>query len=199
MKPVHWARNCTGFCQNNFSGRDVKKMFERALREIAAPDNIAFDCAVISTSAIEFSTQLREACEVNVCGNYNKCWTCPPAVGSVEEQKEKITSYSSAFVFSTKSALEDSFDYEGMTRAKALHDKLTKELHERFGKTNPVYGAGGCKVCEVCAYPEPCRFPDKTFPSVEAAGINVTGLSLAAGLRYNNGENTVTYFSMILF
>ena len=177
----------------------MKEELERALREIAAPDNVALEYAVIPASAIEFSSQVREACEVNACGKYNRCWTCPLAVGSVEKHIEKITSYPFAFVFSAVFALEDSFDYEGMAKAKALHDKLTGGLHEKFGKTNPVYGAGGCTLCEVCAYPEPCVFPDKTFASVEAAGINVTKLSLAADLSYNNGENTVTYFSMILF
>jgi predicted metal-binding protein len=177
----------------------VKEEFERALREIAAPEDAAVEYAVIPASAIEFSDKVREACETNACGNYNRCWTCPPACGSVGKHKEKITSYPFAFVFSTKFALEDSFDYEGMTKAKAFHDKLTSGLHEKFGKTNPVYGAGGCTLCGVCAYPDPCVYPGKTFASVEAAGINVTALSLSAGLRYNNGENTVTYFSMILF
>jgi predicted metal-binding protein len=72
-------------------------------------------------------------------------------------------------------------------------------MHEKFGKTNPVFGAGGCTICEACAYPDLCRFPDKAYSSIEAAGIDVTELSRAGGVRYNNGINTVTYFSMILF
>jgi predicted metal-binding protein len=158
----------------------------------------AFECAVVPTAAIGFSPELLKACESNVCGKYNRCWTCPPAVGLSELQK-KITAFSSAFVFTTMAALDDSFDYEGMMRAKERHDQLTAEMHGRFGAANPVFGAGGCALCADCAYPEPCRFPAKAYPSIEAAGINVTELSRAAGLRYNNGENTVTYFSMILF
>ena len=159
----------------------------------------AFEFGVIPTNAINFSPELLRACESNVCGNYNKCWTCPPAIESLELQKLKITAFSSAFVFTTKYDLEDSFDYEGMMRGKEFHDKLTAELHEQFGNKNPVYGAGGCTVCEHCAFPAPCRFPEKTYTSIEAAGINVTELSKAAGIHYNNGENTVTYFSMVLF
>ena len=158
-----------------------------------------FEYAVTSTGVINFSPDLLKACETNVCGKYNKCWTCPPAIGSMEKQKERILAFSSAFVFTTKSDLEDSFDYEGMMRAKDCHNKLTDEMHEKYGKTNPVFGAGGCTICETCAYPAPCRFPDKIYSSIEAAGINVTELSRAAGVKYNNGENTVTYFSMILF
>jgi predicted metal-binding protein len=159
----------------------------------------AHEYAVIPTAAINFSRELLKACEANVCGNYNKCWTCPPAIGPMERQMEKITAFSSAFVFTTMARLEDSFDYEGMVKAKDYHNRLTAEMHERFGKTNPVYGAGGCTVCESCAHSEPCRFPDKAFLSIESAGINVTELSRSGNLRYNNGENTVTYFSMILF
>jgi predicted metal-binding protein len=170
----------------------MQAIFEQAVK------GRAFEYAVIPTSAIGFSPALLKACESNVCGKYNRCWTCPPAVDSRELQK-KIAAFSSAFVFTTMSALDDSFDYEGMIRAKVTHDRLTAEMHERFGAANPVFGAGGCTLCDACAYPEPCRFPDKTYPSIEAAGINVSELSRAAGLRYHNGENTVTYFSMILF
>ena len=165
----------------------------------------AFEYSVVPCAALNFSPELLKACESNTCGNYNKCWTCPPAIGSMEEQKKKITAFSSAFVFTTKFDLEDSFDYEGMMAAKDHHNRLTSEMHEQFGKTNPVYGAGACKICAAdnaaatCAYPEPCRFPEKAYSAVEAAGINVTELSRAGHIHYNNGPNTITYFSMILF
>jgi len=171
----------------------MKETFEQTLK------GRAFEYAVISTGDINFSPELLKVCESNVCGNFNKSWTCPPAIQGIEVQKEKIMTFSRAFVFTTKFDLEDSFDYEGMMEAKEKHGRLTTEIHERFGKTNPVYGAGACKICKTCAYPEPCRFPDKTYLAVEAVGINVTELSRIGGIRYNNGPNTVTYFSIILF
>ena len=171
---------------------DVRKVIEKML------EGRIFEHAVIRTADIVFSPELLKACERNLCGKYNTCWTCPPAIGPMEKQKEKILGFSNALVFTTKTDLEDSFDFEGMMAAKEVHNQITAELHERFGSENPVYGAGGCSICENCAYPEPCRFPEKIFSSVEAAGINVTDLSRAGGVHYNNGENTVTYFSMIL-
>ena len=159
----------------------------------------AFEYAVIPTTALDFSHELLNTCTSNVCGKYNACWTCPPAAPVLEVQIKNILSFTSAFVFTTKGILDDSFDYEGMTKAKEQHDRLTAEMHDRFGTSNPVFGAGGCTICQSCAYPAPCRFPDKIYTSLEAAGINVTELSRAAGIRYNNGEHTVTYFSMILF
>ena len=176
----------------------MKEVFVQALK------GRAFEYTVIPTVNINFSPELLKACESNVCGSYNKCWTCPPGIGPLEDQMQKIKAFSSIFVFTTKACLEDSFDHEGMVKAKEYHNRLTGEMHEQFGKTNPVFGAGACKVCaadiaQACAYPEPCRFPDKKFSSVEAAGINVTELSMAGGIKYNNGPNTITYFSMILF
>ena len=72
------------------------------------------------------------------------------------------------------------------------HAGITKVLH---------LGAGGCGVCEVCAKKtgEPCRFPDKAMPSLEAYGVNVSELARAAGMKYVNGQNTVTYFGAVLF
>jgi predicted metal-binding protein len=155
--------------------------------------------AVIPTSALVFSEDVVKACEANRCGHYNKCWTCPPGVGTLNEQKEKILAYKSACIFTTKYELEDSFDYEGMVKAKDIHNLVVNEAHEKVGETNPVYGAGACRVCETCSYPEPCRFPGKCVSSIEAAGIDVTQLSRAGNIKYNNGPNTVTYFSMVLF
>jgi len=171
----------------------VKELFEQVVK------GRAFEYAVIPTAAINFSDELIKMCEKNVCRKYNSCWTCPPVIDPPEKQKEKIISFSSAFVFTTKTDLEDPFDFEGMMAGEEIHNGLTGELHEKFGKTNPVFGAGGCKICETCAFPEPCRFPEKIYPSLEATGINVSELSRSGGLRYNNGDATVTYFSMILF
>lgn len=156
------------------------------------------EIGVAETFRLVFSPELYKACEANICGNYNKCWTCPPAVGTLEEQREKILRWKYALVFTTTFDLEDSFDIEGMKKAREIHNGLTADLRERFS-VNPVYGAGGCSVCDVCVYPEPCRFPERAVSAIEAAGIDVTALSHAARLKYNNGPNTVTYFSMILF
>ena len=170
--------------------------------------------AEIPVAALVFSRELLKSCETNVCGHYNSSWTCPPAVGTLEEQRDKILSYTNAFVFTTKHDLEDSFDYEGMTNGKELHTVLTLEFRNKLainGKDDcvfspfPVYGAGSCPICVSrtenagCAFPNPCLFPDKKISSIEAAGINVTELSKTAGITYNNGPNTVTYFSMVLY
>ena len=153
--------------------------------------------AILPVTALTFSPTLLDSCKTNACGNYNKSWVCPPACESVEEQKKKILSYKNLLVFTTMHTLEDSFDYDGMEKGKKLHLSLTSELKEILD--TPVYGAGNCPVCKTCAFPSPCTFPEKKISSVEAAGIDVTSLSKAAGIAYNNGQNTVTFFSVALF
>ena len=70
--------------------------------------------AEIPVSSLVFSPELLKSCEANACGHYNKSWTCPPAAGTMEEQRKQILSFNKAFVFTTKHILEDSFDYERM-------------------------------------------------------------------------------------
>jgi predicted metal-binding protein len=45
----------------------------------------------------------------NRCGNYRANWDCPPALDSMQEQA-KIRACRNAFIFTTKWALEDSYD-----------------------------------------------------------------------------------------
>jgi predicted metal-binding protein len=170
----------------------ILEQFEQAL------GGRGYEQGIVAVSDIVFSEEFGRSCAV--CCNYNTRWNCPPVVDSMEEQKKRIRAYRWAFVFSTTYATEGPFDFEGMFfTALGAHRTLTIEMYERFGRKHPIFGAGGCHLCKHCAYPEPCRFPGKVVSSIEAAGIDVTRLSRSAGLTYNNGENTVTYFSMILF
>ena len=162
------------------------------------------DIAVLDTADIPFSEEVVKACERNACGCYGKTWQCPPGVGTLEERIAVCRSYQTAIVFTTCHPLEDSFDIDGMHQGKIEHEKTTDRilemlnapLRERF----LAFSAEGCHLCETCTYPDaPCRFPQKSRVSVEANGIFVVELARQCGIRYHNGSNTVTYFSMLLF
>ena len=153
--------------------------------------------AVVEVKDIEFSEEVVAACRANYCGNYNKSWMCPPHVGTLEELKSRYTAYRYAFVFTTRHEVEDSFDIEGMFAARLVHDEVEDLIRPCLPENARVLGAGGCNVCKQCAYPEPCRFPEKAKSSVEACGINVVSLAKTAKINYTNGENTVTYFSVV--
>lgn len=161
--------------------------------------------AVIDVGNISFDRAFRDMCASNVCGNYGKNHMCPPNVGEIDDLIREAKTYSRTLVYQTVGLLEDSYDFEGMMEAGQIHNDLVQKVRDLFdkacGKKALHLGAGGCRICPVCAGKtgEPCRFPDKAIPSLEAYGINVSELAAQCGMRYINGENTVTYFGAALF
>ncbi len=165
----------------------------------------AFRAAVVPTEQIETNASFRDMCKANVCGNYGRCWTCPPEAGDIHELMAKVKTYAYALVYQTVSELEDSYDFEGMMEAGARHNQVVNRVRNAM-KAEPLskvlhLGAGGCRMCEVCAKKtgEPCRHPELAMSSLETYGINVSELAKAAGMKYINGQNTVTYFGAALF
>ena len=118
---------------------------------------------------------------------------------------EKIRSYSHALWYQSVSPLEDSFDFEGMMEAGRSHALLSVRLQEKIaplvGENFLHLSCGGCHLCETCAKVEgePCRMPDKALPSLEGYCVDVYNTTKDTPLKYINGQNTVTYFGMILF
>ncbi len=165
----------------------------------------AYKAAVIPVSDVTTERSFRTLCEQNVCGNYGKNWACPPDAGDIDELIGVLRSYEYIFVYQSVGVLEDSFDIEGMAEAAKNHRALIMNVIEQCNKLvfkRRLYlGAGGCTLCEVCAKRtnEKCRHPDRAVPSLEAYGVNVSLLAKAAGMKYINGQNTVTYFGAVLF
>ena len=165
----------------------------------------AHKASVISAGEISLDRAFRDMCASNACGVYGKCYMCPPDVGDIDELMAEVANYDYALVYQTVSELEDSFDFEGMVEAKRRTYPLAQSMREilkNCGIKKVLHlGAGGCGVCKSCAKQtgEPCRFPEKAMPSLEAYGFNVSALAKSAGMKYINGQNTVTYFGAVLF
>lgn len=160
---------------------------------------------IVETKDISMDASFRKLCESNACGNYGRCYTCPPDVGEINELMAQIRTYGKALVYQTIGRLEDSYDFEGMMEAGQKHNDLAQQvrnLADEMGYRDVLHlGAGGCRVCDVCGKKvgEPCRFPDRAMASLEAYGINVSQLAALCGMRYINGKNTVTYFGAVFF
>lgn len=181
-------------------GADFSKLIEKTI------ESGAFKAAVIPVSKIETDVYFRDLCKANYCGNYGRNWMCPPFVGDITELISKLGDFEWALVYQTVGELEDSYDFEGMMAAAKRHNQLvlkTRELVSGMGDYSRVLslGTGGCNICTVCAKrnDEPCRHPESAVSSLEAYGINVSRLSEAAGMKYINGQDTVTYFGAVLF
>lgn len=179
-----------------------REQIEAILRSPALPFAV-HECAWLSPCDVPFDARVRGMCESNRCGLYGKTWTCPPAVGEWEQLRDECCAHTHALVYTTKHALEDDFDFEGIQESGVLHKQLDNALHYALKEQKIVhllYSAGGCSICKPCTYPDaPCRFPERVHRSMEACGIDVVALAKQCGLKYNNGPQTVTYFSMILF
>ena len=164
----------------------------------------AFNAEMISVNQIVLSAEFREACRKNYCGQWGKCWMCPPEVGEIEPLMAEIRTYTHGLWYQTVGTLEDSFDVEGMSAAKKRHVQLAQKLEALLAPDLGKHlhlSCGGCGVCQRCskADSEPCRFPEKAMASLEAYGVDVYRTTQSTQLQYINGPDTVTYFGLVLF
>ena len=159
--------------------------------------------SAMPTARLVFRSEVRTICEGNACGSYNSCWACPPAVGTLEECRDRCLAFDTIQVFSRVYPLEDSFDFAGMQEAMADFKNRTIEavpdLRALAGSCL-VLDNEGCGICAQCTWPDaPCRFPDKCLHSIEGYGFTVSELAEEVGIPYNNGPCTVTFFGAVLY
>jgi len=158
--------------------------------------------AQLDISTLEFLQEIRDMCNPNQCRNYNKSWSCPPACAPLEEIRERANSYTDGILVQTVGELEDDLDWDGIMETGALHKENFGKMREELSKKYPdllAMGAGECKVCETCTYPdEPCRFPDKMEVSMEASGLFVSKVCTDNDLKYNYGSEKIAFTSCFL-
>lgn len=169
----------------------------------AALQSGMWQAGLLNTQELLFYPEIRKICAGNTCRNYGATWACPPAVGTIEECKKRVLQYRNMLLFSIKYPLEDSFDVEGMHRAMVSFRNSVDAFEEEIKGLLPEYlllSNEGCGRCAQCTYPDaPCRFPERLHHSIEGYGFLIGELAAAAGLAYNNGANTVTFFGGLLF
>lgn len=165
--------------------------------------DIFFEYGYVEIKNLKFNQEVRTICEQNSCRNYATSWACPPAIGTLSQCKERVNHFNKMLLFTRKYELEDSFDFEsmvsGLKNFKDCVDKFQQELNAVLSDYL-LLSNEGCSRCKKCTYPDsPCRFPKLLHHSLEGYGFIVKELADAAGIHYNNGTNTVTYFGALLF
>ena len=104
-------------------------MKEQALLNLAA--ECGFDhAAPLNPAALEFNPAVRDMCAADRCHSYGRCWTCPPACGTLEEISARAAAYHGGVLLQSTGQLEDDFDVETMMDT----EKLQKE---RFPPLSP--------------------------------------------------------------
>ena len=164
----------------------------------------AYKAAYLPADQIVLDRSFRDVCATNRCGSYGKRYSCPPALGDIEELMRRIRSYDHAVLYQSVGKLEDSFDIEGMQAAGDEHSRLCQRVHAEARKLLPegfLHLSAPCRLCERCAKMDdaPCRHPDLALGAMEGYGTDVYNTAKNAGLNYINGKDTVTYFGMLLF
>ena len=161
--------------------------------------------AALPAERVALDAAFRDICQSNACGNYGRCYMCPPDVGDIHALMARVGEYASAVLYQTVHPLEDSYDYEGMVAACARHSEVSQALAQRLRAAGAAgylhLSAGGCRLCDACAKQLglPCRHPSLALPSMESYGVHVYETAQRAGLPYINGQDTVTYFGMVLY
>lgn len=159
---------------------------------------------IIRAEDIVVSSAFRDICASNSCGKFGKCWMCPPDIGEIDELMARLKTFQHGLLYQTIYEIEDSFDIEGMGEASRSHAQVSQAVNDAV---KPVLGAhlhlscGGCNLCPRCARmdDQPCRMPDKALPPMEGYGIDVYNTTKPTELKYINGQNTVTFFGIVLF
>lgn len=171
-------------------------------------EKVAKECGFTYTAPLDISTievkkEVRDMCAKNSCGAFGTNWSCPPGCGTIEECSERIHGYKFGILVQTVGELEDPLDGEGMMEAAHTHSKRVDEMQNeilKYTKDILTLGAGCCKLCKKCTYPdEPCRFPDKMHSSMESYGMVVLEVCKANGLKYYYGSDHIAYTGCFLF
>lgn len=160
--------------------------------------------AIIRTEDIVLSSVFRDICAGNTCGKYGRCWMCPPDIGEIDALMARLKGYEQGLLYQTVYAIEDSFDIEGMGEAAVRHARVSQAVNDAVKPLLPGclhLSCGGCNLCERCAKldDQPCRMPEKALPPMEGYGIDVYQTVRPTDLKYTNGQNTVTFFGIVLF
>lgn len=163
---------------------------------------MGFDAAaLVDPAALEAREDIRAMCAADKCGAYGKNWTCPPAVGTIQECQKQMRQYQWGILLQTVGYMTKVIDSKCYRETERRHMKNFYGFAEEIRREYPnalCLGAGGCRVCKQCAYPEPCRFPGKAMSSMEGYGLFVTQVCRDAGVPYSYGERTITYTALVL-
>ena len=57
--------------------------------------------APLDCDTIELKLEVRQMCASDTCHKYNKCWSCPPGCGTLEECEAKVRRYKYGIIVQT--------------------------------------------------------------------------------------------------
>ena len=145
----------------------------------------------------ESEIRCRTLCETNECGDYGRTWACPPGfAGNLDDYKGRFTK-----VAIMRRAFDVNVnDRERLTEiSRKVQDDVRQAavLIRGSGIDCKGFADGGCTYCGVCAYPEPCRFPEMLVPSVSSLGIDMGDFLKSIGEELEFREDRITLYGLL--
>lgn len=179
--------------------KDIEKIRKDALKQ-----GITFTDVVPSPrSDAKTAEVFRAICKTNKCGNYDRSWTCPPAVGPIDECLEQLYSFDNAVIFMRKFVDVNVKDEASLKKMMKEHQDSCRTIKHMFaneGFDELTLSDGECKFCEKCTYPDkPCRYPNERIPSVSGYGIDMEKYITSNGIEFKFSDNEVTLYGLLLF
>ena len=160
------------------------------------------EAAALDVTTLRPLPAVRDMCAADKCRSYGRSWTCPPHCGTLEEFAAKAAAYRRGVIVQSTGQMEDDYDVETMMDTEAVQQERFQDLIAKVREAYPgcmPLAAGACRLCDRCACPdEPCRFPERAFPSMEASGLNVSRTCEDSGVHYYYGPRTITFTCCIL-
>ncbi|MBQ1515856.1 MAG: hypothetical protein IIZ51_08410 [Lachnospiraceae bacterium] len=161
------------------------------------------NAGIVRQEDIVYYQKVRDLCSPGACRYYGRTWSCPPAVGSLEECRKKVERYDKMLLISAPFMLADMMDFSEIDHTTRDFQLITLNLKRRLGSlVNDFYLLGNetCSLCEKCTWPEaPCRHPEDFRPSIEGFGFLIKELAEIAGIPYTNGRMTSTNFGAVFY
>lgn len=136
-------------------------------------------------------------CKDNLCGKYGTNWACPP--GFSEHMDSLSEQYDSTLLLSRTFAC-DPRDRDAVEECNSVMKATLRSVVEHLrsaGIECRGFSDGGCDLCQTCAYPDPCRFPDRVMPSVSAIGIDMGAYLESVGERFEFRDDSVTFYFLV--
>ena len=154
----------------------------------------------IYVSTLEFRSDIRSMCALNLCGKYGTCWTCPPICGDPDTCRRRLKEYSRGFLVETLIDCRNESIAELRELVERLHRDRFKVLCQWLYPEHPealCLISGGCPACETCAWPESCPHPEKAASCLTGYGLLPSQILRENGIRREN-ENILGITGFVL-
>ena len=164
---------------------DALERLDGVARELGFLRTAPIDPACVITAA-----WVGEKCR-HGCDRYGRGGQCPPRAPSPDETRAILSGYQRALLV------------HGEPPTAEFHRRMLALERAAFLAGQPkalAFVAGPCSLCDECR-PDDCRLPERSRPSLEAAGVDVYAAAAAVGWRLDpvpDRESPTAFLGLLL-